>query len=580
MNVLPFSANMKIRSKILVPFLVIFIGASLVGAVFFIKGLTRIMESGLQQQLQSDAQRIVDHIAHQEELIFSHAHHLVGVKKMADQTFDFHLSSTLQINEMQVLEAENIRLLGYVGKDFLSDEPLAPLIKLGLTGRRGAALVAVVEAGGSYVRLVGVVPVPDEREVNEVLLLETRIDSGYLRQLGMAAGRELVLFDRSGRPVVSTIAGLTNRDAKAGPSPALSVSGNDAGPAPGELATMTVGGELYHLFAAPLAVNFQTPGFLAVMDPVAPFEKKRNQLIAEAALFSVIILVLLGLTYLAVVRTITRPIRALEEAAKRMMRGEAPGELDIKSTDEVGTLARTFQQMSHVLQQRQEELGRTIEESRYQRKQMEIIMGTMADGVVVINEDYGVEYMNKAAEASFGRHSGGLCYEFFRNTDHPCSPCSIEEIIHKGKSPFHYTSKGVDGRSYEVIGQPLRDLDGKTKILSLRRDITERLSHFEQQQQLQNQLQQERLKAIHQVGVSIKHGINNALTAISCSLQLLKEEVRYSEEQAALFVMMDLEVRKIQEVVARIEEITEVVEVNYADEVTMIDLEASGKKEE
>jgi len=71
-----------------------------------------------------------------------------------------------------------------------------------------------------------------------------------------------------------------------------------------------------------------------------------------------IILVLLGITALLsilisliLVRTITEPVRQLEKAAKRVADGDIEVHLDIQTKEEMGTLAKSFNQMTGALRQ-------------------------------------------------------------------------------------------------------------------------------------------------------------------------------------------------------------------------------------
>ncbi len=578
MNSSHFFSNLRLRAKILVPFLIIIVSASVIGAGFFINGLSRTLTEGREKELQSHALRIQEQMFHQEQRVLIHAQRMAETINLADQIIDTNQIRMFQINELQALEEENIRFVGHVGREYPSTDPLYSIIQLGLKGLRLAALVEKTDTGGHFFRMAGVAPVPTTGEIEEVVVLETRLDNAYLQSVGLSKSMELVLYNLQGSPVVGTIdvsqlAKLPIGHSLLSPvNPAL-----QSAQKPGSLSTQDIAGAEYQVVTIPVPINFQTAGFLAVMEPSKAFIQKRNKIIAKTALFSMSILVLLSLTYLAIVRTITKPIKALEIAAGQMTQGQIPDEIDFSSNDEIGALGRSFQKMAEALRQRQDELQKTLREYQYQSEHMNLLLENMGDGVVVINENYGVEFMNQAAVKTYGEHTDEPCYTFFNKRESACSPCTIEEIIKKGKPSYHYTRQLENGRHFEVIGRPLKDIDGRTKILSLRRDITERVKHFEQQQQIQQNLQKERLKAIHQVGIAIKHRINNSLAAITWTLQFLRKRALLpSASDEEMFDMLGQEIQKIQETVAKIEDIVEVVEVNYNDDVTMIDLEASG----
>ena len=58
-----------------------------------------------------------------------------------------------------------------------------------------------------------------------------------------------------------------------------------------------------------------------------------------------------GLVIYLVTRRIVRPIKSLDEASRRMARGEAADDVETRGNDETGRLARSFNSMKHKLQQ-------------------------------------------------------------------------------------------------------------------------------------------------------------------------------------------------------------------------------------
>ncbi|PIV82918.1 MAG: hypothetical protein COW52_11015, partial [Nitrospirae bacterium CG17_big_fil_post_rev_8_21_14_2_50_50_9] len=179
--------------------------------------------------------------------------------------------------------------------------------------------------------------------------------------------------------------------------------------------------------------------------------------------------------------------------------------------------------MSAALQNRERELRLMAEEARNKTEELNSILDHMTEGVAVQNRDHVIEYMNRAAVQAFGSSIGKKCYHVFYARTEPCHPCSVEEIIIKKNPLYHYSTLDHAGRYYEIIAQPLHDLDGETKVITLRRDVTERMRLFEQEKEMQRKIQEERLAAIRQVVVSIKHGINNSLTAIFGAMAFLKD---------------------------------------------------------
>jgi len=112
----------------------------------------------------------------------------------------------------------------------------------------------------------------------------------------------------------------------------------------------------------------------------------------------------------------------------------------------------------------------------------------------------------------------------------------------------------------------------------LRRDVTERMRLFEQEKEMQRKIQEERLAAIRQVVVSIKHGINNSLTAIFGALAFLKEvNPPLPEDARETLLLLESEAKKIQDIVSKLSRITDPVVTEYMDDITMIDLDRSSE---
>ena len=115
-------------------------------------------------------------------------------------------------------------------------------------------------------------------------------------------------------------------------------------------------------------------------------------------------------------------------------------------------------------------------------------------------------------------------------------------------------------------------------MITLRRDVTERMRLFEQEKEMQQKIQEERLAAIRQVVVSIKHGINNSLTAIFGAMAFLKGvHPALPDDARETVLLLESEARKILDIVSKLSRITDPVVTTYVDDITMIDLDKSAE---
>jgi signal transduction histidine kinase len=204
-----------------------------------------------------------------------------------------------------------------------------PLVQGALAGHAGRGYL--VEGDRAY--RVAVVPILVEGNLAGTLTLGRTIDSALAERL-KATTRSDVVFVVNGRPSIRTISrtGLAARLAAAplrpgvtrvadGESRFLSLAGLLRGPTSGG----TVG------FVLLRALDQET----AVLARIG-----RDLTLAGAAL--IVIALLVGLT---VSSGVTRPVRRIVEAANEMREGNYDFPLEVRSSDEMGTLARHFEAM-------------------------------------------------------------------------------------------------------------------------------------------------------------------------------------------------------------------------------------------
>jgi len=98
-----------------------------------------------------------------------------------------------------------------------------------------------------------------------------------------------------------------------------------------------------------------------------------------------------GIIIYLVTRRMVRPIKALDEASRKMARGEPADDIEARTDDETGRLARSFNSMKHKLQQnetlRQELIAGISHDLRTPVTSINGYLSGMADGVIK-PEDY------------------------------------------------------------------------------------------------------------------------------------------------------------------------------------------------
>ncbi|MCX6348603.1 MAG: PAS domain-containing protein [Candidatus Aureabacteria bacterium] len=191
---------------------------------------------------------------------------------------------------------------------------------------------------------------------------------------------------------------------------------------------------------------------------------------------------------------------------------------------------RRMERVEEEVRRRTEELQRITRDMAGQRSQLDAILSNIAEGVVVENEHYQVEFMNQTMVRRFGNQVGKKCYEAFIGRSSPCPVCGVKEVIAEGKDYFRYESTDKQGRRYELVASPLVQPDGRRLAIEIVRDITERKKTEDLIRQKNLQLTEinQELKKLLQVKSEflslISHELKSPLTVVQGYLTLLKDK--------------------------------------------------------
>ena len=110
-------------------------------------------------------------------------------------------------------------------------------------------------------------------------------------------------------------------------------------------------------------------------------------IILQALLVGLLISVLLSFL---LSKTMTLPIERLTNSAERIASGDFGSRIDVESSDEIGILTTTFNEMSETLQH-------TINEVKNERNKLDTLFLHMTDGVIAFSRDRSIIQCNPAA---------------------------------------------------------------------------------------------------------------------------------------------------------------------------------------
>jgi len=108
---------------------------------------------------------------------------------------------------------------------------------------------------------------------------------------------------------------------------------------------------------------------------------------------------------------------------------------------------------------------------RNDKKKLLNIIGSMADGVLIIGPDYNIRFMNTVMMSDFGDGINLPCYKHIYNLDGPCDQCIMRDVIDKKQiRKREYRSLN---KIYDVVSAPYIDIDNMACLLSIFRKVNQ-----------------------------------------------------------------------------------------------------------
>lgn len=167
------------------------------------------------------------------------------------------------------------------------------------------------------------------------------------------------------------------------------------------------------------------------------------------------------------------------------------------------------------------------EKLRIEQRKLRVVLDAMGQGMYIVNRGFGLEYQNAIMEKDFGALVNQICHKKYFQSESPCPFCCIQETIESGK--IRQTECALDdGRYYELIFSPFKDLDGEKKAIILWYDITE-------QKQIEAEAQRvAHLASIGELAAGVAHEINNPINGIISVAEIIKDLQEENAEYESL----------------------------------------------
>ncbi len=108
---------------------------------------------------------------------------------------------------------------------------------------------------------------------------------------------------------------------------------------------------------------------------------------------------------------------------------------------------------------------------KQERDNLQNIVGSMGDGVYIVNANYDIEYVNPVIEKTFGPVLGRKCHEYFHGRPEICPWCKNQEVFAGRPVRWEFTVEKT-GQTFDLYDAPLRNPDGSISKIEFLHDIT------------------------------------------------------------------------------------------------------------
>ena len=193
-------------------------------------------------------------------------------------------------------------------------------------------------------------------------------------------------------------------------------------------------------------------------DTVSGLNSRLFQIITQALVIGFLISAMLSFL---LSKTMVGPIEKLTAGAVEIAAGKFDSPLPVESTDEIGILTGTFNEMSGVLQ-------RTLAAMENERNKLDTLFLHMTDGVVAFDHEGHVIHCNPAAKSMLHRPSR----EITDYTELFGSLHSFSDMLALQRPNYAEAQMEVAGRALEVYLAPFSD-QASGGVLAVLHDVTE-----------------------------------------------------------------------------------------------------------
>ena len=207
------------------------------------------------------------------------------------------------------------------------------------------------------------------------------------------------------------------------------------------------------------------------------------------------------------------PLLALSQGAEEIGAGHLNRRIELRRSDEIGTLATAFNDMAEKLRE-----ARRVEQQRLHRaqKMSDAALESLYDPVIVTDATGSVAHLNRAAQGLFGPAEKAAGLPIARVVHEPRIVEALDRaarqqqvLADEGEESVVPLTLGGARRDYRIRATPMRDDDGALLGAAL---VLEDITHLRELSRLKTEF----------IGVA-SHELRTPVTSLLLSAQLLQE---------------------------------------------------------
>lgn len=264
--------------------------------------------------------------------------------------------------------------------------------------------------------------------------------------------------------------------------------------------------------------------------PLKNIKEYSDSIVGNIAIATLVGVVLSSLLSMRFLNMFTGPLDELTEATRDIARGNYGSKVRVSTNDEIGELADSFNIMSTELDNRIDELKESNMTNR-------AILKSMINGVIAVDNDYNIMFVNKAAQKMFGIEEKLVknrpVREVFKG--HVLEDLFFKKTLLSGEVQSELEIKEPVYKVYRVFSNVIRDREKTLNTMGLLMNFVD----ITQMRSLENMRKD--------FVANVSHELKTPLTSIQGFIETLKEGAAEEKEIRDKFIdIIDIEANRLK----------------------------------